>query len=212
MRPDEVAEGAGRPGARDRILSAAVDLFFSQGIPASGVDALIERAGVAKATFYRQFPSKDDLVLAWLRSPQARWLDDIEPILERIDDPLRRLLSFWDALGGWDERRGFLGCPFLNTLVEAHDPGRPVRDEVVTYIGQVEAYLTRTAQAAELPHPADVGRELRILTMGVFMSIRMERSAASVTTGTDIAIEIVAAWSGRTPDELRAVLVASTDA
>jgi AcrR family transcriptional regulator len=64
----EVVQGA----ARDRIVAAASDLFFRRGIRATGVDTLIERADVAKSTFYRHFRSKDDLIVAWLRSADAR--------------------------------------------------------------------------------------------------------------------------------------------
>jgi AcrR family transcriptional regulator len=61
------------PEARQRLLLAASELFYRDGISATGVDALTEAAKVAKATFYRHFPSKDDLVMAWLQQPEARW-------------------------------------------------------------------------------------------------------------------------------------------
>ena len=66
------------PNARARILSTACRLFYQQGIRATGINAIISQSGVAKATFFRHFPSKDALIVAWLRRPESRWLDRVQ--------------------------------------------------------------------------------------------------------------------------------------
>jgi AcrR family transcriptional regulator len=189
--------------ARDRILRAASELFYRDGILATGVDTLIDQANVAKATFYRHFPSKDALVLAWLRGQDARWIDSVVPELERrAQAPLERLVGFWDVLGDWLEQRDFVGCPFLNTLVEIRDPEATARREVESYMGEVEDFLCRTAEAARLTDPAEFARRMRYITMGLFMGVRIERSRAPIETGRASAVALLAIWLETTPEEV----------
>jgi AcrR family transcriptional regulator len=189
--------------ARDRILRAASELFYRDGISSSGVDALIERAGVAKATFYRHFPSKDDLILAWLRGPDARWNDEVIPEVERRRaDPLGRLVVFWDVLGDWLEQHGFEGCPFINTLMELRDPNAPARREVESFVLEIQDWFGRTAAAAGLPQPAELARGLRFLAMGLFVEVRLEPSRAAVDTARRAAVDLLATWLEATPQEI----------
>jgi AcrR family transcriptional regulator len=197
--------------ARDRVLRAAAELFYRDGILATGVDALIERANVAKATFYRHFPSKDLLVLAWLRGPDARWIDWVVPEVERrAGSPLERLIVFWDVLGDWLEARGFVGCPFLNTLVEIRDPEAPARREIEAFVNEVEAYLGRTAAAAGLEDASELARRMRYLAMGVFMGVRVERSRAPIETARVSAIGLLALWLDTTPHAVEERLAGTT--
>jgi AcrR family transcriptional regulator len=192
-----------KEAARSRILAAASELFLTEGIPGSGVDLLVERSGVAKATFYRHFPSKDDVVLAWLRGPDARWLDVVIDRLEREGKtPLGCLLSFWEAVDAWAKPRGYPGCPFLNTLIDLRDPDRPANLEVVSYIGEVEAYLARNASAAGVADPEGVGTQLRILAMGMFMAMRVARSSEPARLARTSALAVLAAGLATTPDHV----------
>jgi AcrR family transcriptional regulator len=191
--------------ARDRILRAASELFYRDGISASGVDTLIDRAKVAKATFYRHFPSKDDLILAWLRGPDARWIDWVVPELERrAESPLQRIVEFWDVLADWLEHNDFVGCPFLNTLVEIRDPNTPARREVESFVREVEDYLRGTAAAAGLEDPAELGRRLRYIAMASFVGTRLERSRAPIETARALAIELLAVRLDSTPQGVEA--------
>jgi AcrR family transcriptional regulator len=191
------------PDARERVLQAAAELFYREGILASGVDRLIAQANVAKATFYRHFPSKEALVLAWLQGGEARWIDWVLPELERgTDTPLQQLVGFWDVLGDWLERRDFEGCPFLNTLVEIRDPHASARREVDSYVGEIEDYFHRTAEAAGSTDPAEVARQLRDILMGLSMATRVDRSRAPVGTARSSAIGVLAISLGTTSQEL----------
>ena len=107
-------------GARERILDAAYELFSHRGIRDVGIDEVIERAGVAKATLYRHFPSKDDLVLAFLE--RASSLDagvrrgrGAESAARR---PEERLLAIFDVFDEWFRRDDFEACSFINVLLE----------------------------------------------------------------------------------------------
>jgi AcrR family transcriptional regulator len=193
--------------ARDRIVTAAADLFFRKGIRATGVDTLIEEANVAKSTFYRHFRSKDELVVAWLRSPQARWIDVVRAQIDANDTPpVRALLEFWDRLGDWAEKEGHLGCPYLKALAEIGEPDHVARLEVDAFVQEVDDYFTSTAEAAGLPHPRELGIRLRLLTMGVLTAIVVERSRLPMERARDITISLLAPTQGLSRSEMEALI------
>jgi AcrR family transcriptional regulator len=203
-RGDEASEHS--ESAKDRIVAAASDLFLAEGILGSGIDRLIERSGVAKATFYRHFPSKDDVVVAWLRGPAARWKDSVLARLDRGGgSAIQRLLAFWGAIDDWERPRGYPGCPYLNTLVELRDPGHPARQEVASYIAEVDEFLTTTAAEAGVPDPAEVGVQLRTLAMGMFMAMRLERSSEPAERARAAALSLLAERLRTTPVSLQAI-------
>jgi AcrR family transcriptional regulator len=156
---------------RERILAAAGALFYQNGVRAVGVDAIIATAGVAKASFYRHFRSKDELVAEWLRSPQPRWLDPVMVETEqRGSSPRSRLLVFFDVLVEIVEEPGSAGCPFLNTAAELHDAEPPIREAIEDYLSEVEVYLRGLAEAAGVPAPELLALQLRLVAAGLFIS------------------------------------------
>lgn len=202
-------KGRSRASARDRILLSAAALFADGRIRVTGVDALVAHADVAKATFYRHFPSKDDVVAAWLRSPEARWLDVVVAELEgREPTPLGKLVGFWGVLGEWAEREQFRGCPYLNTLGEIRDPHHPAYSEVRSYISEVEAYFSRTALEAGIHDAPSMGRQLRYLAMGTWVAIVFEASNRPVVTARDMAVVLLAARLDTTPDDIERFVAA----
>jgi AcrR family transcriptional regulator len=103
------------PGARERILLAAHDLFYRDGIRATGIDRVIAESGVAKLSFYRHYPSKNDLVLAFLDHRHARWMAWFEDALARHGGTPQALVP---ALREWFGSEGFRGCAFINSVGE----------------------------------------------------------------------------------------------
>ena len=193
--------------ARDRILATATDLFFRRGIHATGVDMLIEEAGVAKSTFYRHFPSKDALIVAWLRSAGARWIDTVSGALEDAP-PLRALLDFWDRLADWAEGCGYLGCPYLKALAEIDEP-HPALVEVENFVNEVDTYFIRTTAAAGFQNPEEIGIRLRLLTMGALMAIMLERTRRPLERARDVTVDLLASWRGLSRSEMEKLIANS---
>ena len=100
---------------RERILLTAHDLFYRNGIRATGIDRVIAESKVAKATFYRHFPSKNELILAFLRYRHNNWIDWFADALQRHGGDIQALVP---ALREWFSDDGFRGCAFINTLEE----------------------------------------------------------------------------------------------
>ncbi|MDP9329068.1 MAG: TetR/AcrR family transcriptional regulator [Actinomycetota bacterium] len=193
--------------ARERIVLAASDLFFRKGIRATGVDTLIERAGVAKATFYRHFRSKDELIVAWLRSSNARWLDVVTAELDTdLNPPLRALVEFWDRLGDWAEREHYLGCPYLKALVEIDEPSHPARLEVAAFVHDVDGYFARLTAAAGFQQSEEIAIRLRLLAMGALMAILLDPSRAPIDRARESTIALLASWRGITRSEMEGLI------
>lgn len=115
--------------ARERILAAARDLFYRNGYRATGVNEIIARAGVAKATFFSHFPAKEDLAVAYLRGLHE---EEAEALLASVEDaatPRDRFLAVIRWIEPWILASDLRGCGFLNIVPEAPDPASPLRRE-----------------------------------------------------------------------------------
>src|SRR5271170_1082988 len=106
-------KNAAGPSARERLLEAASELFYDEGVHTVGIDRVIERAGVAKASLYNTFGSKDQLVRAYLEGRHAQTSGRITRYLERYSDPRERLLGVFEAQGEMFADPGFRGCAFV---------------------------------------------------------------------------------------------------
>ena len=113
-----------RADARQRILDSSYELFSRRGIRSVGVDEVIENAGVAKATLYRHFPSKDDLVLAFLECREQRWSHDLVETgaRSRGSTPEEQLLAIFEVFDEWFRREDFEACSFINVLLKGGPP------------------------------------------------------------------------------------------
>ena len=147
--------------ARDRLLGAAAILFYNDGIGATGIDAIVRRAGVAKKSLYNNFSSKADLVTRYIEARHAEWLGLYHARLQTAATPCDRVLAVFDAYhdhAEHDYENGFRGCGLLNAAAEltAGDPGR---EAVRRHKEEVEALLA--APLSELL-PDDPGRSKRL--------------------------------------------------
>jgi AcrR family transcriptional regulator len=160
-----------QPRARDRILAAAYELFASRGIRDVGVDEVIERAGVAKASLYRHFPSKDDLVIAFLELREERWtLEWVEAeATRRGTTPEEQLLAIFGLFDEWFHREDFEACSFVNVLLEmgsAHPAGKAS----VQHLANIRSMVRKLAEEAGLRDPESFARSLHILMKGSIVS------------------------------------------
>jgi AcrR family transcriptional regulator len=110
---------AKRPSARERLLAAADELFYRDGVHSTGIDAVIEKAGVAKGSLYYIFGGKDELVAAYLRGRHEAFRQSVEAAQAGIHDPAEKILAIFDALGDYVSLPEFRGCPFDGAAAEA---------------------------------------------------------------------------------------------
>jgi AcrR family transcriptional regulator len=161
-----------RTPARERILDSAYELFSRRGIRAVGVDEVIERAAVAKATLYRHFKSKDDLVLAFLERREQLWTKErVEAqARQRGATPEERLLAIFDVFDEWFHETGFDGCSFINVLLETADREHPIGQASVVHLENIRSILRSLAEEANLRDPEGFARKWHILMKGSIVS------------------------------------------
>jgi AcrR family transcriptional regulator len=170
---------ARRPSARERLLDAADELFYEEGIHIVGIDRVIEKAGVAKASLYSTFGSKDELVRAYLIRRYQRRRARIEEWVDRYDDPRDRLLAVFDALSESVAQPGYHGCAFANATAES-SPGSVAEQVTQEYRGWTRAMFTDLARDAGVTDPAALGAQLHLLYDGVNWAVRIDRDLAAV--------------------------------
>ena len=160
-----------KPDARERILDAAYELFSRRAIRDVGIDEVIERAGVAKATLYRHFPSKDDLVIAFLERREERWtMAWVEAEARRRGTtPEEQLLAIFELFDEWFHRDDFEACSFINVLLEM-GPEHPVGQASVRHLESIRSVVSRLAQEAALRDPESFARSWHILMKGSIVS------------------------------------------
>ncbi|WP_104164230.1 TetR/AcrR family transcriptional regulator [Cryobacterium sp. N22] len=155
---------------RGRIVDAAAELFYAHGLRAVSADKIIERAGITKVTFYRHFPTKDDLIVAYLER-RAAWERDAilgasEAAHGNVDETIR-LVS--EGIGREACTPGFRGCPFINAAAEYADADHPVRKVVEGHRAWFRSMLEKLTASIGIDDPT-VADELMMLRDGAMVS------------------------------------------
>ncbi|GAA2165672.1 TetR family transcriptional regulator [Humibacillus xanthopallidus] len=185
--------------ARQRILDAAFVLFYARGIRAVGIDLIIAESGVAKATFYKHFPAKDDLVVAYLDKVDAIWTSQLKEAAEAAGaDPASQLVGLFDALSSACRRDGYRGCAFINAAAESQ-PGTAVHDRTVRHKGAVLEWVRDLARSAGAPDPESLARSLTLLLDGGLASGALDASPEAPAVAKASAGALVAAALRPTP-------------
>ena len=163
-----VGGDAPAPDARTRILDSAYELFSRRGVRAVGIDEVIEHASVAKATLYRHFASKDELVIAFLERREARWTHDWVELESRGrgETPEEQLLAIFDLFDEWFRQPDFEGCSFINVLLETADREHPVGRASAAHLATIRDVLRSLAEDAGLRDPEAFAHSWHILMKG----------------------------------------------
>ena len=171
----------GQDSGRERVSRAAYELFSREGVRTVGVDAVIARAGTAKMTLYRNFPSKDDLILDFLRRREQLWTRDwLEAESQRRGGtPRDRLLAIFDVFSEWFSRPDFEGCSFLTTMIEVNDREHPVHQAAVGHLANIRGYIESLAADAGIRDADAFARKWHILMKGSIMAAHEGDTAAA---------------------------------
>lgn len=195
---DAIAE-SGRKGSEEpktsaaqRILETASGLFYRDGIGATGVDTIVEKAGVAKMTLYKHFRGKDELIAAYLRERDRRWLTSLKEITDEFDEPVDRLLAVFEAYGRWLVSDGLRGCGFVNAAAELADPNHPAFVVAQRHKSGVRNFLAALATEAGVKTPRELAGELLILLEGAAVMAMICRNTEPLDIARSVAVRLVA--------------------
>ncbi|MEU5537937.1 TetR/AcrR family transcriptional regulator [Streptomyces sp. NPDC020362] len=177
---------------RTRILDAAEELFYGQGIQAVGMDAVRTAAGVTLRRLYQQFPSKGALVEEYLRRRDARWRSDLEEYVEAADvSPQDRVLVVFDWLHSWFEQPDFRGCAFINSFGELGATSPEVTDAARHHKERFRHYVADLVRRADAP--ADVADQVVLLAEGAMTTAAISGSSRPAAQGRVAAAALLQA-------------------
>lgn len=162
---------AARQPARARLLHAADELFYEHGIAGTGVDAVIQRAGVATGSLYKNFSGKDDLVAAYLADRDQRWRAAWEAAVAGADDPVDRVLAIFRGTRRWRDEVGLRhGCAHVAaaTALPAHHPGIAV---ATAHKRHVVERLTALVAGTDVADPAETARDIALIYDGMLSAL-----------------------------------------
>jgi AcrR family transcriptional regulator len=174
-------DGPSKESGRERVGRAAYELFSREGTATVGVDAIIARAGTAKMTLYRNFPSKTDLILDFLRRRERLWTEEWlqAESQRRGKTPAQQLLAIFDVFAEWFARPDFEGCSFLTTMLETAGKDAAVHQASVQHLANIRHYLKGLAAAAGVANADSFARQWHILMKGSIMAAHEGDTAAA---------------------------------
>jgi AcrR family transcriptional regulator len=178
--------------ARDRLLAAANQLFYEEGVRAVGIDRVIEQAGVAKASLYTAFGSKEELVRSYLQVRHAARRARLERKLAGYATPREKLLGVFDLLAEVTREESFRGCAFLRADAETL-PGSAVKEMCDVSRGWLRGVLIDLAREAGAPDPGRLAAQLSLLYDGVMVAVQMDGNHAAAIEARTLAGDLVAA-------------------
>jgi AcrR family transcriptional regulator len=159
---------------RERILRTASELFYREGTRAVGVDLIVAQAGVAKTTLYRHFPTKDDLIEAFLRrEDEDFWRQWDSVATAHTDSPKGELEAQLQWIGERIARPGYRGCPQINIAAEYSAESHPARKVAVAHKSELRRRLSKIARAMHLSDPDGFALKLSIVIDGALSSGRV---------------------------------------
>ena len=169
-----------KPSARDRLLAAADELFYAEGVHVVGVDRIVERAGVTKASLYNTFGSKDELVRTYLENHFRRRQNRVAQVLASKATARERIVAVFGEVEGMLAGSAFRGCRFISAAAESQ-PGEPGAVVAEEYRAWLWSMFTDLARAAGARNAKQLGRQLFLLYDGAAVAARMDvdRDAAA---------------------------------
>jgi len=178
---------------REKILAIAGDLFFRQGYRAVGIDTIVKATGMAKMTLYRHFPSKDDLIVAYLEQVDLQmqeWLDNSINMVQ--GKPREQLTGVFEALQKLVESPQCYGCVFQITSAEFPDLDSPGHKVALEHKRSVRRRFEKLAEQAGARQPDQLANQLLLLMDGAFAAVRMfgvENPGRNVAEAANVLID-----------------------
>lgn len=169
--------GEAPPDVRDRILDTASRLFYQRGVRAVGVDLVVQEAAVAKMSLYRYFPTKDDLIVAFLEREDREFWALWDEVAAANPDPADELRAHMRWIAERLARENYRGCPQINVAAEFAEQDHPARQVAQRHMQRLREHLHSIAERLGVPHPGPLAARLALLINGAFVSAGLLRPA-----------------------------------
>jgi len=187
-----------RATARERLLAAADELFYENSINTVGIDRIIEHAGVAKASLYDCFGSKDELIRSYLEARNAARQARINERISRYDTPQKKILSIFELLGELSSQPGYRGCAFMRARSDdsVSEKVKAASDQSRTFMLDRFMSLAREASAA---NPGQLAQQLLLLYDGASVAAHLDRNHGAAGLAREMAAQLLSSACPKAP-------------
>ena len=191
-----------RATARERLLAAADELFYENSINTVGIDRIIERADVAKASLYDCFGSKDELIRAYLEARNTTRQARINAWISRYDTPQKKILGIFELLGETTSQPGYKGCAFVRARADdgASENVKVASDRSRAFMLGLLTNLAREASAA---NPERLGQQLLLLYDGASVAAHLDRNRNAASLAREVVAQMLSNSCSKNPPQLR---------
>ena len=178
-----------------KILATASRLFYEQGYHLTGINQVIAEAGVAKASFYYHFPSKEDLCVAYLEKRHQDWFSWLREEVERSEEALERLLGLFTFLERWLVNSNFRGCAFLNITAEFPSSDHRIRQVVISHKDALQAYIAQLVDRLDVSdsdnNSAHLVNPIYLLFEGTICQCQMYRTTKYIQNTREMVRQLI---------------------
>lgn len=150
---------------REQIIQTASRLFYEQGYNLTGINQIIAEAGVAKASLYYHFPSKEDLCVEYLQRRNNRWFSQLEAYLERFTDPMERIVRIFEFRSIYLKNNGFGGCGYIRIISELPNRGEKIDQQVIQQKERIRTFFQSHVEQLGLQRK----KQIRVLTERIYL-------------------------------------------
>lgn len=177
---------------RDHLIDTALRLFSRNGYHATGIDLILEEAGVAKKTLYSYFKSKEELIVEVLKKYDLQFRSAVrQKVSEAAHEPTERLLSIFDIAHDWFSDKHFYGCMFINAIGEYSESDSTIRNACKSFKRSMRDYIYELCSEAGLSDPDRVADELSLLLEGSIVTAQVSSNPKAAKTARRIAEQLV---------------------
>ena len=182
-------------GVRDRIVETASDLFYHNGYNQTGINQIIAEAGVAKASMYQHFRSKEDIAVAYLQRRHANWIADLQDFVSPKKTSREKLIASFDYLDGWLNSVNYRGCGWQNIITDLPDDHDKIRNQAVLHKNDVRVWVHKLLkEEGELTdnQAEQLGDEIIILLEGAIILSQIQKDNWPILTAKNAAVRLLA--------------------
>ncbi len=181
-----------RPSRREHLIETAITLFCEHGYHATGIDRLLETAGVSKKTMYQHFRSKEELIYAALRQYDGVFRNNFMKAVEGAGKtPKEKLLAIFDVAETWFNDNKFFGCMFINAISEYSEKDSPIRDISRQFKQLMWNYVFDLAKEANANEPKKLANELCLLLEGAIVTAQVSQKPEAAATAKEIGKKLI---------------------
>lgn len=158
---------------KEKLFQTAARLFYQHGYRAMGVDTIAAESGIGKMTLYRHYPSKDDLIIAYLKDHNEIFWNNFERLTKDAPTPRKKLLAFFEGLQNYVKTPACHGCPFINVATEYPERDYPGHQIALEHKQSVRAKFRQLGKEAGARNPEVLADQLFLLMDGAYVAARM---------------------------------------